>query len=326
MLSKIITRSVWKICLVFSLCGFSAFAQFTYNSSDVLLCFRDTVNKNYDLVVDCGPVSTFVNLPTGQKIYLTNYYNPALLTSYINPAFTGWAWTVCAANQNYPISDDMWLTRPRSTPSQQTSPWTTGNVNVNSPTAQQIDGGLADALSFTDSPYQTATAIVEPASNAHKILGGTANCYEYYLLSRTSGAANFGSFQGVVEQLNTATSPVRADFYQLLSTATTVNGTAGTYLGYFEISTNGAVVYTSGPAPVSVTAPQIVRIVKSGTTNTIYFTTVSGGTYNLIGTNILTAPRTNWPTIGTSVTGNGLTNSLQEISSSSPRYYSIRAQ
>jgi hypothetical protein len=321
-----IGRAILTLCLL-TVGLVSAQAQFTYNSGDVLLCFRDTGSaKTYNLVVDCGPVSTFVALPAGQKIYLTNYYNPALVASYIDSNPANWGWAVCAAINNLPIQNDLWITRPRSTPSQQTSAWLTGNTYYNGPTVNTIDasgaGLAADAQGMGDSPSQGTTWVVEQVSTHSVSFSG---CYQYYLLGR-SGVANLGGFQGVVEQLTSMTAPVRADFYQLLGRPSTVNGTAGTYLGYFEISTNGAVVYTSGPSPSSVTAPQIVRIVNSGITNTIYFTTVSGGTYNLLGTNTLTAARTNWPVIGSSLTGDGLTNLLQDISSTSPKYYTIRAQ
>ena len=85
-------------------------------------------------------------------------------------------------------------------------------------------------------------------------------------------------------------------------------------------------VYTSGPAPVAITASQIVKIVKSGNVDTVYFTTVSGGTYTLVGTNTLTVARTNWPALGSSIPGNGLTNFIQRTSSAATWYYSVRAQ
>jgi hypothetical protein len=85
--------------------------------------------------------------------------------------------------------------------------------------------------------------------------------------------------------------------------------------------------YTAGPSPTTVTAPKIVSIVRSGTTTTISFTTVNGGTYTLCGTNVtgLLTSRTNWPAIGSPLAGNGLTNSLTDVATDSIRFYTISA-
>jgi hypothetical protein len=99
------------------------------------------------------------------------------------------------------------------------------------------------------------------------------------------------------------------------------------YLGYFELATNGVLTYTAGPSPTILTAPRIVSYVHTGATNTVSFTTVSGGTYTLRGTNNagFGTAKTNWPAIS-SLTGNGLTNSLAEIITNSSRLYIITAQ
>ena len=125
--------------------------------------------------------------------------------------------------------------------------------------------------------------------------------------------------QGTPANFTTAGQSVRADFYQLLSTnliANPTNNQAAKYLGYFEFATNGVMTYTAGPSPTVLTAPKIVSFTHAGNTSTIYFTTVSAssGTFNytLRGTNStgLGAAPTNWPAIGLSIVGNGLTNSL----------------
>jgi hypothetical protein len=135
---------------------------------------------------------------------------------------------------------------------------------------------------------------------------------------------------GVVEQITpsnfrTAGSPVRSDFYQLLQNGGTPNGTPGTYLGYFEFSTNGVMTYTSGPSAVVVPAPTITAFNRAGTTNVVTFTTVSGGTYSLIGTNDLTIPVASWPVISSSVTGTGSPMSITNVAADALNYYRISA-
>jgi hypothetical protein len=136
--------------------------------------------------------------------------------------------------------------------------------------------------------------------------------------------------QSTPANFTTAAQPSRADFYQLLSTNAIVNPTnnqVGAYLGYFELATNGVLVYTAGPSPAALTQPLIVSIKRIVKTNTISFTTVATGTYTLRYTNGvgLNAAKTNWPAIS-SVAGNGLTNSLTDITTNSPRFYVITAQ
>ena len=75
---------------------------------------------------------------------------------------------------------------------------------------------------------------------------------------------------------------VRSDFYQLTPTS---GYALGTWLGYFELSTNGAMTYVAYPS----TTPVITSITRSGTTTTINYTTGLYGTYTLRGTNSLTS-------------------------------------
>ncbi len=87
--------------------------------------------------------------------------------------------------------------------------------------------------------------------------------------------------------------PVIADFYQLLSAK---SGQLGTYLGYFTFNTNGVLTYTAG---AMVVPPTITSVTRNGTTNTISFTTVSGGNYSLLATNGtgISAAHSTWPVV-----------------------------
>ena len=65
----------------------------------------------------------------------------------------------------------------------------------------------------------------------------------------------------------------------------------GTWLGYFELNTNGAMTYVAYPT----TTPVIASINRSGTTSTITYKTGVYGTYTLLGTNNISAPVSTWP-------------------------------
>ena len=99
---------------------------------------------------------------------------------------------------------------------------------------------------------------------------------------------------------------VRSDFYQL--TPTGGMRCAGTWLGYFELSTNGAMTYVAYPS----TTPVIASINRSGSLTTITYTDRLYGTYTLRGTNNLTSgtPMANWPPIATLTSGDTATHTI----------------
>jgi hypothetical protein len=305
----------------------SAQAQFTYNSGDLLVCFRTVVSPKYDLVVDAGPVSTFTGMAIGSQKTIT--YSASQLAKV---GTNNIAWCVCAANYNYPVSDDTWLTRPRTSLNTPTSPWNTGTPSHMSGIAGDIDGGLGfDATYITDTVINTATVVAETESG-HTTYGiATGDCYYYWVgLPTADGTtpANFGGdAPGVVEQttpanFSTSGKPVRADFYQLLSRSGTANNTPGNYVGYFVFSTNGVMTYYAGPA-----CPVITTVTRKQTTNTISFTTVAGWTYSLYATNKLTAPESTWPAVAgaSSLFNTGTPQSLKDVTTSGSRFYLIKA-
>ena len=79
---------------------------------------------------------------------------------------------------------------------------------------------------------------------------------------------------------------------------------------------------TTGGAPA---IPEIKAIGRTNNITYVSFTTGNSGTYTLRGTNSLEIIRTNWPAIS-SIAGNGLTNTLQDTTSDSGKFYIITAQ
>jgi hypothetical protein len=302
---------------------------FTYNSDDLLVCFRVAPNGGVnDLVVDCGPVSTFTNLAAGQKIIITtNYYTVSQLANVGTGAIL-WSAFACDRHLSAPSYVNLWMTKPRTDVNTQTSPWNPNNFSVQGAPASRIDSIGSDAtdigLSLAAGPNNTTTALVEPESGHTSV--GQDDCYSFYVGSTGNFANNF---QGDVEQTmtnNNSRQVVRSDFYQMLSTNSTLTAAqAIKYLGYFEFSTNGALTYTAGPSPAGITKPVITAFTRNQNTNTVTFTTGSSGTYNLCGTNVLTVSTTNWPVI-TSVTGNGSPQSLIDVTTNGQKFYIISAQ
>jgi hypothetical protein len=166
--------------------------------------------------------------------------------------------------------------------------------------------------------------LVEPESFAHSY-------YKQIFYAAAPSAFNWnGTFQGDAEQstsgsFTTSGQPVRADFYSLVPSVPGPG--SATYLGYFEMNTNGVLTYTAGPSPSTLVQPRIVNITRNSTTTTVYFTTGSSGSYSLLAANSLAGTAVaGWPQVGSSVPGNGLTNSITDTYSGSQRFYAVKAQ
>src|SRR5277367_3863530 len=72
----------------------------SYNSGDVLLCFR----KGSDMVVDAGPISTFTNLSPNQR-YTVSAFTASQLTEIAGPNSVYWsAFTWFDTNQDSTVS------------------------------------------------------------------------------------------------------------------------------------------------------------------------------------------------------------------------------
>jgi hypothetical protein len=113
--------------------------------------------------------------------------------------------------------------------------------------------------------------------------------------------------------------------------ANVANGSAATLLGKFSFAANGVVTFNTNSVvtpPSTPPPPRIVLITRTNTTSTIYFSTTNNAafTYNLYSTNNpagLLAPLSNWTVSATSLSGNGLTNSISDTSTDSFRFYRV---
>jgi hypothetical protein len=98
----------------------------------------------------------------------------------------------------------------------------------------------------------------------------------------------------------------------------------GTWLGYFELSTNGAMTYVAYPS----TPPVIASINRSGASTTITYKAGLYGTYTLRGTNSLASgtAMTDWPAITTLTSGDTATHTVTDTTTDNVRFYTITAQ
>jgi hypothetical protein len=288
----------------------------SYSIGDVLLCFRKSSGTN-DLVVDVGPVSTFTNAAANQRIALNEYTGNQLATIATNnliwSAFTWFDGTVTPSSIQYTL----FASSPRTSINTQSDPVLSYGQSSQHLTANNmapVPKGAHDNYVTTDySTLNTSTAVLEPDSNGNTY--HTGESYSYAI----GGDFNFqDQYQGYPENttpanFTTAGTVQRSDFYWLPPGDGFT--TYGTFLGYFELNTNGVMTYVAYPTATPAT-PVIQSITRNNGVSSIKFTTGSTGTYYLRGTNNLAGRTavTNWPII-TSTPGNGSVNTLQDTTS-----------
>lgn len=315
---------------------FSAFPSeaFNYQYGDLLIGLRQTGGGTYDLVIDAGPAANFTNLTTGTKITIT-----AMTGQLLSDAFgttNGLSWSAFGAyDLSYPDGSQdgtLFMSRARSTFNFQSTPWGRYSATTQDGTGNKIDGVGVGAFTIgQDLPVNsdnTSNALVELAS--WNTDGGKAS-YRSELYGPGSIPNWANTFQGLPEQTTSGTftddgQPVRADLYWMLPYTSQISHPPATYLGYFEFNTNGVLTYTAGPSTATLVPPTIVSVTRVGTTTTVYFTTGNSGSYSLLGTNNVAAPKATWPMLGSPVSGNGLTNSISDVTTDGSRFYLIRAQ
>jgi hypothetical protein len=242
----------------------------------------------------------------------------------------GLSWSAAGATRSgldvrFP-AQTLWVTAPRVSAGQQSSPWLRKGVYTQGNAASEIDAlgnnAAASSSSQPGGPNNTATGVIIPLNTDYAITP---------LLGDSGNYVN--TFQGSVE----ATTPLDfnpqagsaswADLYELLpgtSTAGTLN-TAGRYLGTFTLTPDGTLRFSNTTPPP--TAPRIAGIQVSGPVATISFQSVQGVIYVLrsVPAAGLNTPRSGWKS-GPSVVGDGLVVSLQSTNTDAVQFYTLEAK
>jgi hypothetical protein len=289
-----------------------------YAVGDVLVCFRN--GGANDLLVDAGPVSTLVNASPNQVISIGQYS-----TAQIDAAFgsaNGIDWSAFT----WLGDNTLFATQARASLNTQSAPFQRKSSTSQGYVVQRMNAaqfGATNNIAYNG--LNTATAVIEPDSSSGYSFGALS--YKDSLLGAYGGRFN-GTFSGNPENVTpgdftTSGTALRSDFYQL----TPVSGFGfGTYLGYFEMATDGTLTYVAYPNNVP-TVPAIQSISRSGTVSTITYTTGLSGTYTLRGNNTLSSglAMTNWPAIATLPDATSV-QTYQDTDSSDIKFYIITAQ
>ncbi len=314
---------------------------FTYTSRDLLLVFRKTgyyggsTSPNV-LEINLGQVSTYYGATPGSTISITQLPSGKLGTTFDSLNDVSWSVGTCvpaagdSGDSSYPVKT-LWTTDPRTDPLTPATPWQQNAATVQGSTAARMVTILANASFYSGTVSSNANnntnLIIIPASNGNNAGANLGS------VNVANGIGNYhDSFEGNVENttpddFTTGGQPSRSDLYQLLpdTTGTQPNGK---YLGYFELRTNGTVVFVAASTAVSIPNPTL-GISRSGNTRTISFLTVSGATYTLYYTNSfgLANPLSNWASIPTNITGDGTIRSFQQTvtATDTNRFYRVGA-
>jgi hypothetical protein len=289
-----------------------------YAVGDVLVCFRN--GGANDLVVDAGPVSTLVNASPNQVIPIGQY-----TTAQIDAAF-GSADGVDWSAFTWGSDNTLYATQARVSLNTQSAPFQRKSSTSQAYVAQRMNAiQLGATNNIADNGLNTAMAVIEPDSSSGYSFGALS--YKDSLSGAYGGRFN-GTFSGNPENVTpgdftTSGTVLRSDFYQL----TPVSGFGfGTFLGYFEMATDGTLTYVAYPGTVP-TIPVIHSISRSSTVSTITYTTGLSGTYTLRGNTTLNSglAMTNWPAIAT-LPDAATVQTYQDTDSSDIKFYIITAQ
>src|ERR1700722_9827214 len=300
----------------------SGHAQFTDTNRDLILTFRASSGLSV-FEVDIGQASIYDSVAPGSSIPITVYS----ATSQLMPLFggvDGLSWSVGGCVPNAGDSGDssipprtLWVTDPRLDPNTQPTAWTRESTYTQAGADSHIVAILANAQTWANSVVADAvtnspTAVAIPSGNGDNADGSLGALGNY-----------LGTFQGDVENttplnFDSAGAPSRSDFYELQP-----GSGPGTYLGYFELATTGAMTF-HGP---STTFPAPTLSASTDTAGNFYisFPSTLNGTYSLSYTNAagLSAPVSTWPTVGTNIVGDGATKTFQQPISGADTFYSV---
>jgi len=288
---------------------------FNYNSSngDVLAGFRKapSIAGLYELVVDLGSVTNFLNVSAGQTITITNFTTTQLTNAFIDTSssapFANLQWSVFAAcPASYPANwnsgagafpaTTLWLTLPGTNVNTQTTPPSRQGHGAQQPIINLMSSVGGDAASpisssLSASTNNTPTLVREPIS-ANLAYDLTAFIGDPTLgLAIGDFGANSSPLPYTVE--NVAPSPfttaMRSDFYQLCPTTKVdpfnQSTTATYFVGYFILNPNGTMTFTrASTAPPAPVAGSVTSSITNGLAplQVIFTNTASSGGTNWV--------------------------------------------
>jgi hypothetical protein len=215
---------------------------FTYaQDADLLLGFRNLSANDY--VVNLGSISSYSSLGAGT--FPVTSYNAADLTTFL-----GGVNSLTLSISGGEADNTLWLSRARTDPDVQTTPWNRSLSILQGNTSSKISILGNNAVTYGASnpagANNTLTAIVEPDSAF-----ASPSLSSYSEVIGASG--NYGgSFPGNIEgttgaSFSSGSAPLRLDLYQIVA-----GSGPSTFVGSFDFNPNGSMTFTAVPEPNTV--------------------------------------------------------------------------
>jgi hypothetical protein len=294
-----------------------------YHDGDVLLVFRE--NGFDDVEFDLGNISQFLNQSNGATGTVGGWDATPVLNTF-GPNLTGVSVILLATTGKTNSSPSSWVSGPEpdttaysvSPSAWQSSLYATINalgtrpVIYAIPTASSSSPGGALPSPDTNGYEFDPTAAYQIASYDWIVSGGISLGNAIY-----ANTAYLPSLGGKSPFLVESVIPTSFDFWQI-QPSTATPAPPDTYVGQFEIATNGTLTFVAGPP-----ASSIVGLTRTGNVDDISYTTVIGGHYSLVSTNTLGAPVSQWPVVSGPIPGDGFNDSLTDTNSNTTGFYQV---
>jgi hypothetical protein len=301
-----------------------------YHDGDVLLIFRE--NGFDDVEFDLGNVAQFLNKTNGYTVNVTGW-DPAPVLNTFGSDLTGVSVILLATTSNTSSSVGSWVSGPEpdttaysiSPSAWQSTLWSTINSLGTRPEIYAVPT-VASPVTY---PLSPGGALPSPDTNAYVLDPGNVyqiDSYDWIVAGGVSqGNAIYpntayvatlgGNSQFIVESII----PTTFDFWQIQPSK--VNpAPPDTYVGQFNIATNGPLTFVAGPPQ-----PVIQGITRAGNVSDIQFGSIVGVQYELVSTNTLGAPASQWPVVSGPIVGNGYNQSLTQTNTAATGFYLIQS-
>ena len=301
--SKLITNSLQLAVLLLATGWTCTLSAFTYTNSNLLLVFREG-NPFNDVEFNIGSVSNFLGRPNGTVITVNNW-DVNLVRANFNNSLANVKFILLAVSEANDSPKRAWLTDANQTdvPTDITgSAWSKLYSKIS------YVGAQAAAATFTNSSSQVYVTNASDASSYTQIASSGDQD-----VTTLSGASPF-PVEGII--------PATNRFIELKASSVIPKPVA-TVVGTFAITSAGVLTFTAGPPQVTPTASHIVSIARSGTQNSVTFSTVSGANYRLRYSTDLTPTGASWTVLPTSVAGNGSNQTLTDTTGAAQRFYLV---
>lgn len=314
---------------------------FLYQDNDLLLGFRKTgtFQANYELVINIGQGTNYTRLSAGAQVTVPHFTRSQLSDAFPNTNLNNLNWSVLGdprvSLSGYPAST-LWLTVPRTNAAVQTLAPSRLFKSLQQQTATEIAsifaGGAAISSTIgTSNADNTATLVREPINNDQDLTAFMGSQQD-----ATASTLHDTWPQNVENNTGSGFTGVsRSDLYEVrpigaLDPHTGLTNGPAYFVGYFELQPNGNMTFTrasTNSTPPGPTPASVLQIGHSGAGTSISVATTNGAVYTLHFTNFagILAPVSSWPTLPTTITGDGTAKTFNDSSADSERVYRVSA-